>query len=103
MCTPLNNGLISENTPIRFPLDDYIVRGHFETFSNADVFENKRHAAEDLEGVPGTAVYAIADGKISFFGNKGGYGLLIIIDHPQTNTCSLYGHLSQGNRPRCQR
>ena len=88
------NGLISADTPIQFPLDNYTVRGQFEALSSAGVFENKRHAAEDLEGVPGTAVYAIADGNISFSGKKGGYGLLIIIDHPQTNTYSLYGHLS---------
>lgn len=88
------NGLVSEDRPIQFPLDDYTVRGPFEAFSHSGVFENKRHAAEDLEASPGTAVYAIADGKISFSGEKGGYGLLIIIDHPQTNTYSLYGHLS---------
>ena len=88
------NGLISEDSPIQFPLDDYTVRGLFESFSNSGVFENKRHAAEDMGAVPGTAVYAIADGEISFSGEKGGYGLLIIINHPQINTYSLYGHLS---------
>ncbi len=88
------NGMIREASPIQFPLDDYTVIGPFESLSNAGVFENKRHAAEDLRALPGTAVYAIADGEISFSGKKGGYGLLIIIDHPQTNTYSLYGHLS---------
>lgn len=88
------NELISENAPIRFPLDDYTVRGPFESYSNSGVFENKRHAAEDLEAAPGTAVYAIADGNVSFSDEAGGYGFLIIIDHLQTNTYSLYGHLS---------
>ena len=88
------NGMISPDAPIQFPLDDYTLRGQFETVSHGGVFENKHHAAEDLKGVPGTAVYAIADGEISFSGVKGGYGQLIIIDHPQTNTYSLYGHLS---------
>ncbi|MEJ2749134.1 MAG: M23 family metallopeptidase [Anaerolineae bacterium] len=86
--------MIRETSPIQFPLDDYTVIGPFESLSNAGVFENKRHAAEDLRASPGTAVYAIADGEISFSGVKGGYGQLIIIDHPQTNTYSLYGHLS---------
>ncbi|MCA9929184.1 MAG: M23 family metallopeptidase [Anaerolineales bacterium] len=94
------NGLIDEDAPIQFPLDDYFVRTQFETLSYSGVFENKRHAAEDLEASPGTAVYAIADGNISFSGKKGGYGLLIIIDHPQSNTYSLYGHLSPSRRHR---
>ena len=39
----------------------------------------------------------MADGKVSFSGPKGGYGWLIIIDHPQANIYSLYGHL--GSQP----
>ena len=52
------------------------------------------HAAEDYKRPPGTPVYAIADGQISFSAPAGGYGWLIIIDHPQANLYSLYGHLS---------
>jgi len=36
----------------------------------------------------------MADGTISFSGPAGGYGWLILIDHPQANLYSLYGHLS---------
>jgi hypothetical protein len=36
----------------------------------------------------------MADGRISFSGRAGGYGWLILIDHPQANLYSLYGHLS---------
>ena len=56
--------------------------------------ERKFHAAEDYKFPPGTPVYAMADGRISFSGTAGGYGWLIIIDHPQANLYSLYGHLS---------
>ena len=52
------------------------------------------HAAEDSYDPPGTPVYAMTDGKISFAGRMDGYGWLIIIDHPQVNLYSLYGHLS---------
>ncbi len=52
------------------------------------------HAAEDYKGPAGTPVYAMADGHISFSGTAGGYGWLILIDHPQANLYSLYGHLS---------
>jgi hypothetical protein len=52
------------------------------------------HAAEDYKRPAGTPVYAMADGRISFSGTAGGYGWLIIIDHPHANLYSLYGHLS---------
>ena len=52
------------------------------------------HAAEDAMGAPGTPVYAIADGEISYSGQMNGYGWLIIIDHPDLGVHSLYGHLS---------
>jgi len=56
--------------------------------------ERKFHAAEDYKFPAGTPVYAMADGHISVSGRAGGYGWLIIIDHPQANLYSLYGHLS---------
>ncbi len=56
--------------------------------------KKKYHAAEDFFHPPGTPVYAMANGKISFSGPMGGYGWLIIVDHPQANLYSLYGHLS---------
>lgn len=52
------------------------------------------HAAEDYLMPAGTPIYAIADGTVSYSGPAGGYGWLIIIDHPQANLYSLYGHLS---------
>jgi hypothetical protein len=56
--------------------------------------KRKYHAAEDYHLPAGSPVYAFADGRISFSGPMGGYGWLIIIDHPQANIYSLYGHLS---------
>lgn len=52
------------------------------------------HAAEDYHLPAGSPVYAMADGVISYSGPRGGYGWLIIIDHPRANIYSLYGHLS---------
>jgi len=56
--------------------------------------QRKYHAARDYARPAGTPVYAIADGRVSFSGRMGGYGWLIIVDHPQANLYSLYGHLS---------
>jgi len=86
--------------PFRFPLDDanpYRTE-KFTKFCtpgrNRLDAPYKYHAAEDYFQPAGTPVYALADGEISFSGRMGGYGWLIIIDHPQYNIYSLYGHLS---------
>jgi hypothetical protein len=87
-----------ESLPFRFPLDDLrdnfgIDAAYFADFGQAeDGIEY--HAAEDIYKPAGTLVYAMADGQISYSGRMGGYGWLIIIDHPQANLYSLYGHLS---------
>lgn len=89
-----------DSLPFQFPLDKYepgspkykssfVMMGR----SSRDT-PYKYHAAEDSHHPPGTPVYAMADGYISFSGRAGGYGWLIIIDHPQANLYSLYGHLS---------
>ena len=90
----------NDNLPFQFPLDEYepgsseykssfVMKGRSSLDS-----PYKYHAAEDSYHPPGTPVYAMADGRISFSGRAGGYGWLIIIDHPQANLYSLYGHLS---------
>ena len=96
-----------ESLPFRFPLDespidDTLYFGWFGVSNECtpdivDCYEfpeRKFHAAEDYKRPAGTPVYAMADGTISFSGPAGGYGWLILIDHPQANLYSLYGHLS---------
>jgi len=90
-----------DELPFRFPLDDpnsYRDIKYSATFCSANRSEldapYSYHAAEDYFQPAGTPVYAMADGEISFSGPMGGYGWLIIIDHPQANLYSLYGHLS---------
>ena len=102
-----------ENIPFRFPLEESAIDNnlYFGWFGvsnecppdKTDCYEYpvlQFHAAEDYKRPAGTPVYAMADGHISFSGRAGGYGWLIIIDHPQANLYSLYGHLSPvvGNR-----
>ena len=96
-----------DSLPFRFPLDESPIgeKLYFGWFGvsnecppgKVDCYEypeRKFHAAEDYKRPAGTPVYAIADGTISFSGPAGGYGWLILIDHPQANLYSLYGHLS---------
>lgn len=82
--------------PFRFPLNEYkpsFDREH-AFFDEASIPAGYYHAAEDYHQPAGTRVYAIADGKVSYSAPAGGYGWLVIIDHPQANLYSLYGHLS---------
>jgi murein DD-endopeptidase MepM/ murein hydrolase activator NlpD len=88
------NDLVAASAPIQFPVDPYIVAGQFTSYANSSIFENKYHAAEDIMQTAGSPVYAMADGNISYSGKKDGYGWLVIIDHSQAKTYSLYGHLS---------
>ena len=90
----------NDDLPFRFPLDemDQLTEITPAIFCTAATMRygptDKYHAAEDYHLPAGTAVYAMADGKVSFSGRMGGYGWLIIVDHPQANLYSLYGHLS---------
>jgi murein DD-endopeptidase MepM/ murein hydrolase activator NlpD len=96
-----------DSLPFRFPLgestiDETLFYGWFGVDNQCppdivDCYEDpvrQYHAAEDYRRPAGTPVYAMADGRMSFSGPAGGYGWLIIIDHPQANLYSLYGHLS---------
>jgi len=89
-----------DNLPFQFPLNDNRIFTSGAPFSTnfASFGRTTRgpeyHAAEDILQPAGTPVYGMADGMVSFSGLMGGYGWLIIIDHPQANLYSLYGHLS---------
>lgn len=94
-----------ESLPFRFPLDELDIDYSFShgwfgagncppDEEGCAVIPGWFHAAEDYKRPAGTPVYAMAEGRISFSGPAGGYGWLILIDHPQANLYSLYGHLS---------
>jgi hypothetical protein len=96
-----------DSLPFRFPLEESLIDetlyyGWFGVSNQCtpdivDCYEYPERlfqAAEDYKRPAGTPVYAMADGVISYSGRAGGYGWLILIDHPQANLYSLYGHLS---------
>ena len=83
----------------RFPVENLTrdqMEAVFESSGQSRPSPNSKeyHAAEDYHQPAGNPVYAMADGIISYSGPMGGYGWLIIINHPEFNLYSLYGHLS---------
>jgi len=91
---PVDTATVRDDAPFRFPLDNWAPDGPFQEHRNFGIYEDKYHSAEDCTAEPGTPVYATASGRISFSGPMDGYGWLIVIDHPQHDLYSLYGHLS---------
>jgi murein DD-endopeptidase MepM/ murein hydrolase activator NlpD len=86
---------LKESNSFRYPLDEYFPETPVtDTDPPKTERGEKHHTAEDSFAPPGTPVYAIGDGILSYSGKAGGYGWLIIIDHPTENVYSLYGHLS---------
>jgi murein DD-endopeptidase MepM/ murein hydrolase activator NlpD len=60
-----------------------------DPFSGAQRF----HAGIDLKAAYGAEVPAAASGTVSFAGEQGGYGLTVMVDHPN-GTQTRYAHLS---------
>lgn len=56
--------------------------------------EYRRHTGIDIGLPTGSLVYAADGGKVIYSGYKGGYGLMIQIDHG-ANIETIYGHLSK--------
>jgi hypothetical protein len=83
---------LRETNIFRYPLDDYFPE--IPVTDEEPPEGESYHTAEDSFAPAGTPVYAIGEGIIRYYGKVHGYGGLIIIDHPDQNVYSLYGHLS---------
>ncbi len=88
----------SDSFAFQFPLDEpRLYRGMLMTRFSVSRTNSRGtfyHCAEDYYGDPGLPVYAMTDGKVVYSGRMGGYGWLVIVNHPDLNLYSLYGHLS---------
>lgn len=83
-----------EPPTIQFPMDDYENK-LFQDFAAFNLWDNdKYHSAEDVVDSAGAPIYAMTDGIIRYSGYMYGYGWLIVIDHPDYQVYTLYGHLS---------
>lgn len=77
-------------------IEDFTISSGFGPRIDPILEVTKFHEGLDFPASLGTPVYATADGKISFAGEKTGYGNCIDIDHGNTYT-TRYGHLSKIN------
>ncbi|TGK11238.1 LysM peptidoglycan-binding domain-containing M23 family metallopeptidase [Leptospira stimsonii] len=73
--------------------DEGIISSRFgkrrDPFTRKETF----HGGLDIAAEEGTAVFASADGEVSFSDKKGGYGNLVVLNH-RLGYETLYGHLS---------
>lgn len=63
-------------------------------FGSRVIFGEKNyHSGIDIAAAKGTAIKAADGGKVTFSGNKGNYGLLVVVTHDD-GTQTYYGHCS---------
>ena len=85
---------------VNWPLHTNIIRrnSNSHTFGMVRFYADgapKAHQGWDLHALNGTPVYTIAEGKCVFSGDRGDYGLTVVIFHPDLNLYSAYCHLSK--------
>ncbi len=78
--------------PLASPVDNYYIASGYGSRSDPINGEPAKHLGVDLSGRMLSPVHAGAPGKVSFAGEEGRYGKLVIIDHGLGIT-TRYGHL----------
>ncbi|MGK0674412.1 MAG: peptidoglycan DD-metalloendopeptidase family protein [Halothiobacillaceae bacterium] len=80
---------------LRYPVEFSRISSRFSnTRLHPILHEVRAHKGVDFAAPTGTPIHAVADGKISFQGWKGGYGKVVIIQHDSTYS-TVYGHMSR--------
>ena len=78
----------------QWPMETIGILQDYAEFGQAPRFPNLYHSAVDYFAMPGTEVYAIADGVVYYSDHQESYGGVVVIEHPQDGVYSLYGHVS---------
>lgn len=76
----------------RWPVDAPVV-SHFGARREPG-FLPRLHEGVDLDVPTGTPVRAMRDGRVRFAGERGGWGKVVIVDHPG-KVATVYAHLSR--------
>lgn len=82
-------------TFLRSPLEYTRISSSFSAGRYHPILQRiKAHHGVDMAAPTGTRVKASGDGKVAFMGKKGGYGNVVILNHPN-GISTVYGHLSR--------
>ncbi len=85
-------------TFLRNPVDFARISSRFNLKRRHPILNKIRaHKGVDYAAPTGTPIRAVADGKITHRGRKGGYGHTLIVQHGQRYS-TLYAHLSRYNK-----
>ena len=80
---------------LRAPLDFTRISSNFNPRRRHPILNMIRaHRGVDYAAPTGTIIKAAGDGRVSFAGNKGGYGRVVILEHGG-GISTLYGHMSR--------
>lgn len=83
---------------LRTPVDFARISSHFNLKRKHPILNRIRaHKGTDYAAPTGTPIKAAGDGKITWAGNKGGYGRTVMIQHGQSYK-TLYAHMSKYGR-----
>jgi murein DD-endopeptidase MepM/ murein hydrolase activator NlpD len=89
------NGLAMRKAFLRAPLEFTRVSSAFNPHRQHPILNTIRgHMGTDYAAPTGTPVHAAGDGRVSFAGQRGGYGNAIMLTHG-SSVSTLYGHLSR--------
>ncbi|QKT04090.1 peptidoglycan DD-metalloendopeptidase family protein [Ectothiorhodospiraceae bacterium 2226] len=91
-------GLSMRKAFLRTPVDFRRISSRFQPARHHPILGQRRpHRGVDYAAPTGTPIKASGDGRITYRGNRGGYGLTIIIDHGRGYE-TLYAHMSSFRR-----
>lgn len=89
------DGKSLHKTFLRSPLEYTRISSSFSAGRYHPILQRiKAHRGVDMAAPTGTRVKASGDGRVAFMGKKGGYGNVIILNHPN-GISTVYGHLSR--------
>ncbi|HUF68126.1 MAG TPA: M23 family metallopeptidase [Longimicrobiales bacterium] len=89
-------------TPAIMPTEGYITSGFSLNRLHPILGIRRPHLGLDIVASPGTPVVATADGRVSFVGRKGEFGITVEIDHG-FGRMTRYAHLARATARRGQR
>lgn len=93
-----NQRNLRDATPNEYPANGRITSGFGYRFSpfqrQSGLHSGQFHEGIDIANKPDTPISATADGKVRYAGWRGGFGMVVLIDHG-FGLSTLYGHASK--------